>query len=84
MSGMEAGRGFLVAGAVVAAAAGLLCGGAALALLLSDPDGGANIGAGVLLLAGVPVALVGVALLVTSAGVHLWSSRARPRRTGAR
>lgn len=62
----DSSRGSFLAAAIVLAVSGVLSGGALLASFLSDPDGGANIGAGLLLLIGLAVALAGVVLLVVA------------------
>ncbi|GAA0966344.1 hypothetical protein [Frigoribacterium faeni] len=62
----DSSRGSFLAAAIVLAVSGVLSGGGLLAYFLSDPDGGANMGAGFLLLVGLAVALAGVVLLVVA------------------
>jgi len=57
-------RSYFLVGGIVLALAALLSGGGLVFNWLSDPNGGANIGAGILLLAGLPVALIGLILLL--------------------
>jgi len=64
-------------GVILLAVGGVLCGGAFLAEVTADPDGGANIGAGALLFLGQPLAYVGVVLLFVSTALHARSDRSR-------
>lgn len=64
-------RTLTLVGGIVAASGGLVCGTAVIATLAEGFDGGANIGAGLLLLLGVPAAIVGGSfLLVAAIGSH--------------
>ncbi|WP_420363335.1 hypothetical protein AABM26_02810 [Curtobacterium aetherium] len=63
---MRSTRVLCLVGGILLAVGGLLCGGAFLADLASDPDGGADIGAGALLFVGQPLAYTGVVLLVVA------------------
>jgi hypothetical protein len=67
-------------GGILLAVGGVLCGGAFVAEATSDPDGGANIGAGALLFVGQPLAYVGVVLLFVSLALHARSNRSPQRR----
>ncbi|PZE86393.1 hypothetical protein [Curtobacterium sp. MCBD17_032] len=66
-------------GGILLAVGGVLCGGAFLAEVTSDPEGGAVIGAGALLFFGQPLAYTGVLLLVVSVVLFARSDRS-PRR----
>jgi hypothetical protein len=70
---------FCLIGGVFAAVGGLLAGAGFLSEETSDPDGGADIGAGLLLLLGLTVASIGVVLLVVSLVLHGRSARRRLR-----
>ncbi|MDT0211354.1 hypothetical protein [Curtobacterium sp. BRD11] len=72
---MNSSRLACLIGGILLAVGGLLCGGAFLAEVTSDPDGGANIGAGVLLFLGQPLAYIGVVLLVVSLMLFARSDR---------
>lgn len=54
-------------GGIIAAVGGFFCGLAVIATFAVGFDGGANIGAGILLLLGVPLAIVGGLLLLIGA-----------------
>lgn len=69
-------RALTLVGGIIAAAGGLVCGIAVIATFAVGFDGGANIGAGLLLLLGVPVAIVGGAILLVVA-VGLLARRRR-------
>ena len=60
-------RALRLVGGIIAAAGGLLCVAAVIATFAVGFDGGANIGAGLLLLLGVPVAIGGGAILLVAA-----------------
>jgi len=60
----NSGRSYSVVGGIVLVLAGLLSVGGLILNALSDPDEGANIGAGILVLAGLPVACAGLILLL--------------------
>lgn len=64
---MNSPRVLTLVGGIVSAVGGLICGSAVIATFAVGFDGGANIGAGVLLLLGVPLAIVGGALLLVGA-----------------
>ncbi len=64
---MNESRALVLVGGIIAAAGGLVCAVAVIAVFAAGFDGGANIGAGLLLLLGVPVAVVGGALLLVAA-----------------
>lgn len=69
-------RTLTLVGGIVAAIGGLICGTAVIATFAEGFDGGANIGAGLLLLLGVPAAIVGGSILL----VAVVGSLARRRR----
>jgi membrane protein implicated in regulation of membrane protease activity len=54
-------------GGIIAAVGGLICGIAVIPTFAAGFDGGANIGAGLLLLLGVPVSIVGAVILLVAA-----------------
>lgn len=64
-------------GGIIAAAGGLICVSAVIATFAGGFDDGANIGAGLLLLLGVPVAIVGGAILLVVAVGSLVRRRRR-------
>ena len=66
-------------GSILLAVGAVLRGGALLADVTPDPDGGANIGAGALLFLGQPLAYAGVVLLFVSTALHARSTRATQR-----
>lgn len=71
-------RALCLVGGIIAAAGGLLCVAAVIATFAVGFDGGANIGAGLLLLLGVPVAIGGGAILLVAAVGSLVRRRGRP------
>lgn len=71
-------RALTLVGGIVAATGGLICGIAVIATFAAGFDGGANIGAGILLLLGVPLAIVGGAVLLVAAVGSLARRRRRP------
>lgn len=71
-------RALRLVGGIIAAAGGLLCVTAVIATFAVGFDGGANIGAGLLLLVGVPVAIGGGAILLVAAVGSLVRRRGRP------
>lgn len=75
-------RALVLVGGIIAAAGGLVCAVAVIAVFAAGFDGGANIGAGLLLLLGVPVAVVGGSLLLVAAVG--WLVRRRRRVSDAR
>lgn len=75
-------RALTLVGGIVAAAGGLICAVAVIATFAVGFDGGANIGAGILLLLGVPLAIVGGAVLLVAAVGSL--ARRRRRSSDAR
>lgn len=72
---MSSSRVACLVGGILLAVGGVLCGGAFLAEVTSDPEGGANIGAGALLFFGQPLAYVGVVLLFVSLTLYARSTR---------
>lgn len=70
-------RALSLVGGIIAAAGGLICVSAVIATFAGGFDGGANIGAGLLLLLGVPVAIVGGAILLVVAVGSLVRRRRR-------
>ncbi|MCA5923791.1 hypothetical protein [Curtobacterium oceanosedimentum] len=54
-------------GGIISAVGGFICGLAVIATFAGGFDGGANIGAGILLILGVPLAIVGGVLLLIGA-----------------
>lgn len=76
---MSSSRATCLVGGILLAVGGVLCGGAFLAEVTSDQDGGANIGAGALLFFGQPLAYIGVVLLVVSLMLFARSDRSPQR-----
>ncbi|MFT2753615.1 hypothetical protein [Clavibacter sp. Sh2088] len=70
-------RRHFVVGGIVLAVAGLLSGAGLVLDLLTAANPDANIGAGILVLAGLPVALIGLLLLLVDLVLHI---RARASR----
>ncbi|OII26494.1 hypothetical protein BIV04_13675 [Frigoribacterium sp. MCBA15_019] len=64
---MSTSRSIAVIGGILLALSGVLAGGFVLTTLLSEPDTGANIGGGLMMLAAAPLAIAGVVVLVVSA-----------------
>ena len=62
------------------ALSGVLAGGFVVTTLLSEPDTGANIGGGLMMLAAIPLAIAGAVVLIVSA---LLSYLARRKATSA-
>jgi ABC-type uncharacterized transport system YnjBCD permease subunit len=79
---MNESRALVLVGGIIAAAGGLVCVVAVIAVFTAGFDGGANIGAGLLLLLGLPVAVVGGSLLLVAAVG--WLVRRRRRVSDAR
>jgi hypothetical protein len=77
---MNGFRSLTLVGGIISAAGGLICGVAVIATFAVGFDGGANIGVGLLLLLGVPLAIAGgAALLIGAVGLL---ARRRPRTPG--
>lgn len=64
---MNGPRVLTLVGGIVSAVGGFICGLAVIATFDGGFDGGANIGAGILLILGVPLAMVGGVLLLIGA-----------------
>lgn len=71
--------GFFLAGSILLALSGLVSGGGIALNVLSGADGGANIGAGFLIFAGLPIAFVGLVLLLVDLAFYV-ESRISERR----
>lgn len=65
--------GFFLAGSILLALSGFLSGGGIALNVLAGADGGANIGAGFLIFAGLPVAFVGLVLLLVDLAFYMGS-----------
>lgn len=63
---MDALRNLTIVAGAIAAVGGLLCGAAVVATFAVGFEGGANIGAGILLLFGMPTAILGGLLLIVA------------------
>ncbi len=70
-------RNIAIVGGIIFAIAGAICGTAVVATFVVGFDGGANIGAGILLLAGLPFAIVGGALLIVAGALRALTRRRR-------
>lgn len=71
----ETSRSLFVVGGIIAAISGLFGALLLAALLLSEPDTGANIGAGLLFIAAAPLGVVAVGILTAGLITHLLSRR---------
>lgn len=74
---MNESRTLTLVGGIIAAVGGLICVTAVVLVFVGGFDGGANIGAGLLFVLGVPVAVVGGCLLLIAAIGSFTRRRAR-------
>lgn len=75
----KSGPGFSVVGGIILALSGLVSGGGVALNFLSGTDGGANIGVGLLIFAGLPVAFVGLVLLLVDLAIYVGSKNSERR-----